>query len=159
MKLLLLLRHAAAGAGVDDHERRLSGEGRAQAAGVAERLAADGLRPDLVLSSSARRALETLEPLTLGPAAPPVEVTERLYLAPAADLLSTIRDVDDGVERLLVVGHNPGLQRLALALAADAEQPALRHFPPATLVVLHFDVAAWGDLDEDGGRVVVTASG
>jgi len=154
VKLLLLLRHAAASGGIDDHERRLSGEGRVRAEAVAARLADDALRPDLVLCSSARRAQETLEPLLAWTPPPPVEVTERLYLAPAEELLAAIRDVDAGVARLLVIGHNPGLQRLALQLAAD--RPGLAGFPPGGLAALRFDVDAWADVHEDGGRVVLS---
>jgi phosphohistidine phosphatase len=172
MKMLLLLRHASAegGANVGDHDRRLSPAGREEAAAVAARLAADDLRPDLALCSSARRAQETLEALTgvCDPGA--VRVSDHLYLAPAADLLAAVREVDDAAARLLVVAHNPGLQRLALALADGgggdgagdgdgAVGVGLERFPPASLVGLRFEVARWDEVDESGGRVVLRAGG
>lgn len=137
---LLLLRHATAGKSArgSDHDRPLTAAGREQATAMTAAVAAHD--PDLVVCSSARRALETAACIGLAAAAVP----ERdLYLASAAQLLTRLRQVPDTTGRVLVVGHNPGLAQLAAALDDD---PRLRAgFPPATLAV--FGVGrSWADL-------------
>lgn len=115
-RTLLLLRHATAGMapGAPDHERALTPAGRLEAASAGRAVAPHA--PELVLCSSARRALETAQCLGL-PTAPTVE--DELYLAPAESLLARLWQVPDQIAVVLVVGHNPGLARLANALDDD----------------------------------------
>lgn len=152
---LLLLRHAKAVAGTGpqdeaaDHARDLSERGLADAAALGE--AMRRLAPDLVLVSSARRARRTLERLgPLGNPGPAVSVLDRLYLADAAELLGTLRAVDEAVGVLLLVGHNPGLHELALHLAAGGAPAALRAgMPTCTLVSIDVE-GPWRDLRPGG---------
>lgn len=110
---LLLLRHAAAeaGHGKPDAERALTPAGRRAAAALADAVADHP--PELVLCSPARRTLETAEALGLEPT-----VEEELYLASTGVLLARLRAVDGAVGSVLLVGHNPGLERLASALSS-----------------------------------------
>lgn len=123
MPLLHLLRHAKSSSDRDepDPARRLSRGGRDAARQVGRHLAAslDGL--DLVLCSTARRTRETLELVLaeLGPP-PPTRTEEALYLASPETLLRLLRQLGAETERVLVIGHNPGLHELALALADPA---------------------------------------
>lgn len=152
MKTLLLLRHAKSGwneAGQDDHERTLTARGRRAAELVSLYVAQRGDPPSLVLCSTARRALETLEPLRrrLGV---PFEADRALYLAEPDAILARVAEVNDRESGVLVVGHNPGLHELALLLAnsGDGEARArLREgFPTAALAVLQLDIEHWDEI-------------
>jgi phosphohistidine phosphatase len=80
-----------------------------------------------------------------------------LYLASAAGLLKRIRAVDDAVEAVLLIGHNPGLALLARLLAGSGEGDALERlaqkYPTAGLAVLRFDVERWSDVAQGTGRL------
>ena len=120
MHRLHLLRHAKSSRdnGLDDRERRLSRRGRDDARTVGRTLPA-ALGPlDLVLCSNALRTRETAE-LTLAGFAPQPKILfeDRLYLAGPAALLKRLTELDESAGSVLVIGHNPGLHELALALA------------------------------------------
>jgi len=120
MHRLHLLRHAKSSRddSVEDRERRLSRRGRddARAVGRTLPLALGGL--DLVLCSSALRTRETAE-LALADVAshPEILFEDGLYLAGPAALLRRLTALDEIAGSVLLIGHNPGLHELALALA------------------------------------------
>ena len=121
MRELILLRHGhAVPTAIDgqDAERPLSDSGAHQARQTAQRLRADELLPELILTSPARRAADTARLLQLGLAlpAPAVQTEPLLYLAETAVLRSVIGRCPADVRRLLVVGHNPGLSELLMEL-------------------------------------------
>jgi phosphohistidine phosphatase len=128
MHTLHLLRHAKSSAeGGEDHERPLSRRGREAAWRVGERLPAALGRVDLVLCSTARRTRETAELALAGFSPPPhIAFEDGLYLAGRNALIRRLRALDEAVGAVLVIGHNPGLHELALALAAAAASP---HYP------------------------------
>ncbi|HWK44386.1 MAG TPA: histidine phosphatase family protein [Stellaceae bacterium] len=152
MKHLILLRHAKAAAGAEsaDHARPLNHRGRAEAAWIAGRFASQPV-PDLVLCSTSTRTRETLDLAGTGwRGAAPVRYDRVLYLAEAATLIGHIASaVEDAVDRLLLVGHNPGLHDLALHLAQRAPAlAALRsHFPPGAQAAFAIDAEHWSDLE------------
>lgn len=118
MRQLVLLRHAKAAADSDtgqDFDRSLAARGREDAPVVARALADAGANPELVLVSAARRTRETWE--LVSAAFPGVEARflEELYDATAETLLHLVEHAS--VARLMIVGHNPGLQELAIRLA------------------------------------------
>ena len=120
MHELLLMRHAAAAfpaRGVADPDRPLNARGRRAAAAMAGAMRELGLQPDLVLVSSSRRTLQTLEALTPFEDNALIEPTDALYLASAPQLMDAVRRTPETVRSLLLIGHNPGLHELALALA------------------------------------------
>jgi phosphohistidine phosphatase len=128
MHTLHLLRHAKSSRkqDVDDHARRLSKRGRNEAGRVGKFLPAAVEPLDLVLASSAARTRETLDLALAGFAARPrVLVEDELYLAGAERLLTRLRRLAEDVQAVLVIGHNPGLHELAIALV-DGEMPAAR---------------------------------
>lgn len=125
MPRLHLLRHAKSGYpdGVEDHERPLARRGREAARSIGRHLAKTAGDIDLVLCSTAVRARETLNQVLLGfDERPTVRFEDGLYLASATALLRRLRQLDESCDAVLVVGHNPGLHELALALA-DPETP------------------------------------
>jgi phosphohistidine phosphatase len=124
-----LVRHAEAASGEPDELRALTPAGRAAARDLGVRLAADGARPAVVLSSPLLRARETAQELAreLGCTA---EADERL--APGATAETVRAAVSDRGDEVVVVGHQPDCSRIAAELGGGPE-PA---FPPAGLVVL-----------------------
>jgi phosphohistidine phosphatase len=154
MKRLVLLRHAKSSQGSarqDDHERAIHPRGERAAAAVGVFLAQEGVRPELVLCSSARRTLETWRRVgrELG-GDPELSIERELYLAPAPALLERLRRVDDAVSCVLVVGHNPGTEDLARALAGRGDAQALAQlrekFPTAAVADLRIRSHRWSDL-------------
>jgi phosphohistidine phosphatase len=164
MRRLLLLRHAKTEADAPsgkDFDRRLDGRGRIDAATVGTWLAQHLPLPDLVLVSTAVRAQQTWQLVAeeLGTAGPPPEVEHlpELYGAGPAELLSAIRDVADPVQRLLVIGHNPGLHELALTLTGDGDDAGRRalgdNLPTSGIVAIDFAIAGWGEVAFRAGRL------
>jgi phosphohistidine phosphatase len=164
MRQLLLLRHAKSAwddPAQSDHARPLNDTGRAAAAAMRRAMRELGLAPDVVLVSSARRTLQTLEALEPWDEAPLREPMDSLYLASAPQILKILHGVSETVRSVLVIGHNPGLHDLALGLTGAHAMSSNRHmtrqlaegFPAGALA--EFTVAArWGDLGEGGGRLV-----
>jgi phosphohistidine phosphatase len=154
MKTLWLLRHAKAGAGRDDqpdHERALAARGRDAAERIGRHLAGRGAEPALALCSTAVRARETLDHLTRGLGVVPETAFEKdLYLASAGEIAARLQSLPGDVESVLLVGHNPGVGKLAAILAdrGDAQRRAeLRvRYPTCALAELRFDSGDWRDL-------------
>jgi phosphohistidine phosphatase len=142
---LYLLRHAKsswADPTLPDHERPLAPRGRRDAKRVATHLRLLGSGPELVLCSSAARTRETLELVHPALGSATVSVEEQLYAASSDELLARIRDVPDTVASVMLIGHNPGLQRFALALASagdDLKQLEAK-LPTAALATLALPV-------------------
>lgn len=140
---LVLLRHAkSAYPDVADHDRPLAPRGRRDAPVAGRWLRDAGLVPDQVVCSTARRARETWELARGGlGTAPPVRYEAQVYQAGADGLLHLVRGAPDAAGTLLIVGHNPAVQELALLLSgrdADAERDGrLRvKFPTSAIAVL-----------------------
>jgi phosphohistidine phosphatase len=120
MHILHLLRHAKSSwkEGVEDHKRPLSRRGREAAGRVGRHLAASVGALDLVICSGARRTRETLE-LVLEelPSRPQSVIEDELYAANKEELTGCLRRLTEGIGNVLLIGHNPGLHQLAVALA------------------------------------------
>jgi phosphohistidine phosphatase len=130
MHLLHLLRHAKSSwkDDVEDHERRLNRRGREAARLVGEHLPAALGKLDLILCSSAVRTRETLElVLACFQTRPPCLIEDDLYLAECDQLIARLRRLDESCVNVLLIGHNPGLQQLAIALA-ESDAPLARMF-------------------------------
>lgn len=156
MRRLLLLRHAKAEPhAADDHKRALIERGRKDSARLGRFLRDEVYLPDLVLSSDSRRTRQTLDiALPETGAKPQVQYLRELYLAEPEVIFSVIRRAADKAGVLMIVGHNPGLEQAALALAAMPLEKRLRKrydamdekFPTCALAVIDFDVGAWADV-------------
>jgi phosphohistidine phosphatase len=150
---LALMRHAKSSwddPAQADHERPLNPRGRRAATRMGRYLRDEGIVPDLVLCSSARRARQTLELLSLGPRVD-VSIEEELYGAGAEAMLARLRRIGDAVSSVLLVGHNPGTQELALALTD--EDPRVVSFPTAALADLRLRSDTWADLGPGGATL------
>jgi phosphohistidine phosphatase len=141
MQTLYLLRHAKSSwsdRALADRDRPLAPRGRRDAKRVAEHFRLLGCPPELVLCSPALRTQETLELLRPALDGSKVVLEEDLYAASCAGLLACTREVSDAVASVMLIGHNPGLHQLALALASAGEELGRLEakFPTAALATL-----------------------
>ena len=151
MKRLHLLRHAKSSwddSALDDHARPLAPRGRKAAARMAAWLGEHGVRPQLVLCSSAVRARQTLERVLPALGDPEVVYEDGLYHVPADQLLERLRALPGRVGEAMLVGHNPGLQELALELAAPGplRDRLAGKLPTGALVTLEAGAERWEEL-------------
>jgi phosphohistidine phosphatase len=159
MKTLTLLRHAKSGWDTPvtrDFDRRLNARGRKAGRAMGREMKRLSLGFDLILASPAARVTETLTELAQGyGGAVATDFDEHIYLASVETLVEIIRAADDAHERLLVVGHNPGMEQLALLLALPG---ALRDaiavkYPTGALAELRFEGPSWRDIAPGSGRL------
>jgi phosphohistidine phosphatase len=128
---------------------------------MARHLRAASVAPDLVLCSPARRAVQTWEGVASGvPPDTAVKIDEVIYHAEGDDLLARLRDVPPGIGSLLVVGHNPALQDLAVDLVGSGD-PGLRErlvtkFPTGALATLEAP-GVWHELMRGAATLVAFA--
>jgi len=157
---LLLIRHAKAGPhGEPDIDRELAKRGRADAAAIGRWLAEHDLIPDRVVVSPATRARQTWQRAAdaAGATAKPV-VDERIYRNTIDDLLQAAVQTPPGVRTLAIVGHNPSMEDLAVALDdgtgnATARAELASRYPTGGVAVFAVD-AGWSELGAGTGRLV-----
>lgn len=140
---LLLLRHAKSSwddPALADHDRPLAPRGRKASKLIRAHLRREQVQVSLVLCSSARRARETLELVSVSG---PVEVERELYGALASQLLERLRCLPDELDAVMLIGHNPAIQELAVGLLADGSALASRKFPTGALATLTFSGSWW----------------
>lgn len=161
MKTLTLLRHAKSGWDdkvTRDVDRPLNGKGKRAAATVGRHWRSLGLEFDHVIASPAVRVQETIAELVTGygeDIAPAED--RRIYLASAVTLLDVIHELPENASRVLMVGHNPGLEDLVLMLVPDKATDGLRDtveekFPTASTAEMTFD-GAWADIVQNSARL------
>ena len=157
---LVVIRHAKAEqTGATDFERRLTERGHGDAADAGRWLATQGVEPDQALVSAAARTQETWEALAEGAGWDlDAELDRGLYTAGTETALDLVRDVDDGITSVVVVGHNPTMASLAAILDdGDGDDEASNEmatgFPTSAVAVFEYD-GDWADLDEGSARVV-----
>ena len=112
-----------------------------------------GVDPELVLCSTATRARQTLEGIEPALGRGGVRVESELYGAGSAALLARLQEVPAGVRSVMVIGHNPGLQDLALLLARNGSGELEDKFPTAALATLAFR-GSWAALDRGEAELV-----
>jgi phosphohistidine phosphatase len=157
MRRLLLLRHAKTEPAGDgpDFDRALTAEGRAGARAMGAFMAERKITPDFAAISPARRAAKTWELARANLSTPCDEVIDpRLYDASARQILKVCQGIAARYRAAVVIGHNPGLEALALALTGNALRADARYrdkFSPGALAVIDFDVADWNELDPGKG--------
>ncbi len=159
MRTLTLLRHAKSGWDAPvarDFDRTLNARGRKAARAMGREMRRLNLGFDLVLASPAARVTETLTELAQGyGAAVDTRFDEAIYLAPVDALLAMVRAADDKDARLLLVGHNPGMEQLALLLSGDnaLRDEIATKYPTGALTEIAFDTDHWRDIEAGEGRL------
>jgi phosphohistidine phosphatase len=160
MRRVYLLRHAKSSwedGSLADRDRPLAKRGRRAAKAMARHLETDRIRPDLVLCSPARRTRETLERIE-GAFGDRVEtrVEDPLYGAGEAKLLACLQALPEEVASVMLIGHNPGIEELALALASEgAELARMREkYPTAALATIDLPADRWDAIERGSGELV-----
>lgn len=156
MKRLTLVRHAKSSwkdAALADLDRPLSGRGKRDAPRIGERLATQGLRPDIILVSPARRARKTAQLLAMAipTAAGRILADPALYEASAAVLLARVRALDETWQHVMLVGHNPGLTDFANLLTGFG----IDNLPTCAVLVADLDIASWRGTSPGCGRAAL----
>jgi phosphohistidine phosphatase len=157
----MLLRHAKAvpaDGKIRDRDRPLASRGKKDAPKIGAYMNRHGLAPACVLVSPSRRTQETWELVAtaLGKRVEPT-YEERLYDASAKTIMDVIRGVGTTCPSLLVIGHNPGMHRLALELMAtgdlDAREQLHENLPTSGLVTIEFPFDEWRKVHARAGRL------
>ncbi|MEM7764071.1 MAG: histidine phosphatase family protein [Pseudomonadota bacterium] len=141
---LTLLRHAKSDwgfEGLTDRQRPLNARGERDAPEMGKRLKASGVRPSLIVCSSAVRTTQTAK-LFAKAIGFPIEFIHReasLYLASAHGILKTIAEHDNDFKNIVLVGHNPGISEVAEQLSDGLTD----HLPTAAMLTVRADVPDW----------------
>jgi len=145
MKTLLLLRHAKSSWGQDvasDHDRPLNGRGERAAPLMGRLLKHHELVPDVVVTSTARRAQRTADLVADACGYDQtIHTSDDLYHASTAEWLSVTSELPEDSERALLVGHNPGIEEMILLLAGEHHRMAT-----AALAQLELPIESWFDV-------------
>ena len=155
MRTLVIMRHAKAEASAPtDFERELTDRGHADAREAGAWLASQGIEPDYVLVSAAARTVQTWEDVAVGSGwdLTLAEYDEGLYSASTDVALDLVRATDDGIDTLVVIGHNPTVAYLVSLLDdgtgdEEAGNQLAMGYPTAAVTVLSYD-GEWAELDE-----------
>lgn len=146
MKTLFLVRHAKSSRddpALQDKERPLNDRGRRDAPRMGERLAKEGVEPDLIVSSPAVRAFTTAEFFAkkLDYKLEDIVVDKRLYAAAPDDLVAVIHELGGNAKRLMLFGHNPEFADLAHRLSNE-----ITEMPTCAVAEFKFDTRSWSDV-------------
>ena len=161
MKTVTLFRHAKSGEKdnprIDDFDRPLADRGLKSAPKMGAAMREHHLRPDLIMCSPSLRTRQTLTLASAGAwdNPPKIRFDERLYEASAQTILDVLKEAPENVDHVMIVGHNPGMQDLAVMLAVNGKerQQLKDKLPTAAVVTLEFDEKRWKELQPATGRV------
>ena len=157
MKTLYLLRHATAVSQIlsfADFDRPLNDPGRVQAETVAQYIKDKNINFDYVMCSAALRAQETLEPIRKVIETEDIEISPSFYNISDDQILEALRKVSDVKEKLLYIGHNPGIAFSILKLAKLFPEIVKEGITPATLIGFQLPIDGWSDLAWWEGKVI-----
>ena len=160
MKRLTILRHAKSSwdqPEAEDFDRPLNERGRKAAVRMGKELKRRKMQFDAVLASPAARVRETLDGIAKGDGHfdPEIRFEEAIYLADPATLLDQVKGLSDDVRAPMLVGHNPGLERLILLLTAGdgkgLREKVAEGYPTAALAVIELPAPRWSDVEWGSG--------
>jgi len=151
MKHLILLRHAKSSwkdSSLSDHDRPLNKRGKRTAPIMGKRLLNKSIQPQLIISSTAKRALKTASIVANAIDYPTnrIESTRRLFHAWPDDILQVASECNNSINVLMLVGHNPGTTDLANQLL---ESHYFYNVPTAGLVTLEININNWKTITQD----------
>ena len=151
-KILYLVRHAKSSwsdSSLTDRERPLNKRGRRSAPDMGRRMAAQGHRPELIVSSPANRAITTARTIAkeLGYDDADIVTDEDLYFG---SMQGVLEGLDDRYDKVMVVGHNPTMTYHMNTLA----NTSVDNMPTCAVAVIGFEIASWADLYPAGGELL-----
>ncbi len=155
MKNLILVRHAKSSwdnAGLSDIERPLNKRGRHDAPMMGRLLAEKGEKPDLMISSPAKRALSTAKRIAdeLRYDRSSIKINNSLYMAGNDDFFSVIGDVKDKVSCLMIFSHNYGITDYANLITGES----ISNIPTCGIVKSVLDIDSWSDIINPKGKML-----
>jgi phosphohistidine phosphatase len=155
MKHLLLMRHAKANigeAGMLDWDRSLSERGKKDAPEMGKRIKQFGFKPDLIVSSPAKRTLKTAKAIAgeLHYAEHQIQFEESIFDAHIEDVLRLIRNLPPETKNIILVGHNPAFTGLVGYLSSSF----IEHLPTAGIALIDFDLPDWKLITQHSGNLV-----
>lgn len=125
-----------------DHDRPLNKRGKGDAPKMGQLIESQGLTPDVIVCSSANRARKTAEKVAEGCGYQgEVVVCDSLYLADPGDCITNLSMIGDTHARVLMVGHNPGLENLVHVLTGHHEA-----MPTCALAHVELEIETWSEL-------------
>lgn len=154
MKLLYLVRHAKsswANMSLADHDRPLNNRGKRNAPEMGKRLHSKGILPDLLISSTAKRALSTAKKIALEINYEPnkIRTSRFLFHAGEEDIVELIRQQDNNLDSLMLFGHNPGFT-YCVNLLSNA---GIDNVPTCGIIAISFDTDSWRDIERGQGKL------
>ena len=154
MKTLLILRHGKSSwkyVDLADHDRPLKGRGKDDAEKIAKLIEDKDLIPQHIISSTAKRAQKTADLVANAcDYNAEIEKDHDLYLAGAEDIAQVLSSVDDRINRLMIVGHNPGLEETLSELTES-----FHSLPTCALAHVDLPITSWEDISLDGSAKLV----
>ena len=162
MKHLTVLRHAKSSwddPALDDFNRPLHARGWKAARRMGRELKQRGMRFDLVLASTAARVRETVDGVQEKyDFEAPTRFEPKIYMASVEELMELVRALPDEAGSVLLIGHNPGLERLVMELAhgdeAGLRDQVAAKFPTAALAAIELSIKHWAQSAAGCGRIV-----
>jgi phosphohistidine phosphatase len=158
MKKLYILRHAKSDYpnGVGDFDRPLNKRGFDACLLIGKYLNDNFIKPEVILSSSSKRTEQTINTIiSASHLAVKPQFIDKLYLATAGEILKEIAKVDDKINSIMIVAHNPGVAVLAKLLAGSGKKESLEllqiKYSTAGLAILNFNMLSWSILDPSSG--------
>ena len=154
-KLLYLVRHAKSSwsdRSLSDRDRPLNKRGRRSAPDMGRRLAAQDHLPELIISSPAKRAFSTARKIAreLGYDRSEIMKDESLYFSGTGAMLDLLESLDDGYQRVMIVGHNPAMTSLMNILSGSS----IDNMPTCAVAVIEYPMASWSELRSVEGQLL-----
>ncbi len=154
MKSILILRHAKSSwkdADVNDHDRPLNKRGKRDAPHMGELLQDKHLVPDFIISSTAKRAHSTAKAVAKAARYKgDITLNQSLYAAPPTAYIDVLHDLSNKYSRVLMVGHNPGLEQLVSMLSGEEHI-----MPTCSLAHIQLRINSWTEVDyETKGKLL-----
>lgn len=154
-KTLYLVRHAKSSwddPSLGDRDRPLSQRGLSSAPDMGRRLAAQGHKPDLIISSPAKRALTTAKKIAKETGYPEAKIVtdEHLYFSGTRNMVDLLENLDDKHNKVMIVGHNPAMSSL-LNILCDSP---VENMPTCAVAVVGFDMSSWSELTMSDGELL-----
>ncbi len=155
MKKLYLIRHAKSDWSEEDRsdfERSLNKRGKKDLPFMAQRLKKFGIKPDLILSSPAKRAKKTVKVLaeTIGYPCDKISYEESLYDSSYTAYRYLLDSLDEKFNSVFIVAHNPTLTEVGERLSGAI----LTNIPTCSIVCIEFDVKSFKDIEEESGKII-----
>lgn len=155
MKILYIVRHAKSSwksYELEDIDRPLNNRGKRNAPEMGLRLANKGIRPDILISSPAKRAYSTAKKIAKMIQYPKnrIIIENKLYHGMEEDIIEVISNTPDEYNELMIFGHNPGFTDLANSLSGAQ----IYNIPTCGIVAISFDTDNWQNIDTTPGKLI-----